>query len=227
MKKSNNCLFFYLNPTIIPCQDNPDELPESLQTVIDQPKARRSHNRIQPLLDAAAGLFATKGYRETTMRDIAAEAGMQAGSVYYHFKSKEELLLAVYALAVDGIEKQLLNAIDGVDEPWQRLEVAVVTHLETILDDDDYSSVMIGVTPDKVVEIADELVSLRDRYESHFKAIINRLPLKRGTDRRLLRLMLLGALNSTKDWHRENGKSAASMGRSYVKFLREPLAVPS
>ena len=177
------------------------------------------------MLDAAAKLFANKGYRETTMRDIGAEVGMQAGSVYYHFKSKEELLLAVYAIAVDGIEAQLLDAIEGVEDPWRRLEVAVVTHLETILDRDDYSSVMIGVTPDKAEDIVADLVALRDRYESRFKQIIDALPLARGTDRRLLRLMLLGALNSTRHWHRQGGKSAAVIGRSFVKFLREPIAI--
>ena len=147
------------------------------------------------MLDAAAKLFASKGYRETTIRDIGHEVGRQAGSVYYHFKSKEELLLAVYSLAVEGIEAQLLDALEGVQDPWQRLETAVVTHLTTILNQDDYSSVMIGVTPDKAETIKSELVALRGRYESHFTEIIKQLPLARGTDRRLLRLMLLGALN--------------------------------
>lgn len=194
-----------------------------MQPVIDQSRRRRSHNRIQPLLDAAAKLFASKGYRETTMRDIGAEVGMQAGSVYYHFKSKEELLLAVYAIAVDGIEARLLDALEGVEDPWRCLEVAVITHLETILDRDDYSSVMIGVTPDKAEGIAADLVALRDRYESHFKRIVDALPLAKRVDRRLLRLMLLGALNSTRSWYREGNKSAAVIGRSFVKFLKEPI----
>ncbi len=196
-----------------------------MQPVIEQSRPRRSHNRIQPLLDAAAKLFAGKGYRETTMRDIAAEAGMQAGSVYYHFKSKEELLLAVYAIAVDGIEARLLAALDGIEDPWRRLEVAVVTHLETILDRDDYSSVMIGVTPDKAQDISAELVRLRDRYESHFEKLIGALPLVKRIDRRLLRLMLFGALNSTRGWYREGDKSAAVIGRSFIKFLQQPVAI--
>lgn len=196
-----------------------------MQPVIDQSRPRRSHNRIQPLLDAAAKLFASKGYRETTMREIGAEVGMQAGSVYYHFKSKEELLLAVYALAVDGVEARLVHALEGVDDPWKRLEVAVVTHLETILDRDDYSSVMIEVTPDKAADIMMDLVDLRDRYESNFKQIVHALPLQKGADRRLLRLMLLGALNSTKQWHRAGGKTPAVIGRSFVRFLRERLAI--
>ena len=195
-----------------------------VQTVLSESRHRRSHNRIQLLLDAAAKLFASKGYRETTIRDIGAEVGMQAGSVYYHFKSKEDLLLAVYTIAVDGIEERLLQALEGIEDPWQRLEIAVITHLETILNQDDYSSVMIGVTPEKAEAIQAALVTLRDRYESHFTRIIRHLPLTRGTDRRLLRLMLMGALNSTRSWYREGGKSPAAIGRSFVNSLREPLA---
>ena len=54
-------------------------------------KAGRSHNRLQAVLDAGAKLFATKGYKATTMRDIASEAGMLPGSLYYHFESKQDL----------------------------------------------------------------------------------------------------------------------------------------
>ena len=194
-----------------------------MQPAVDPSKRRRSHNRIAPLLDAAAKLFANQGYRETTMRDIGAEAGMQAGSVYYHFKSKEELLLAVYTMAVEGIESRLLDAIADIDDPWRRLEVAVITHLEIILNRDDYSGVMIGVTPDKAEEKRAELVTLRDRYESHFQNIIGDLPLAKGTDRRMLRLMLLGALNSTKSWYREGDKTPTAVGTAYVKFLRESI----
>lgn len=190
----------------------------------EKTRHRRSHNRVQPLLDAAARLFAERGYRETTIRDIGAEVDMQAGSVYYHFKSKAELLLAVYTIAVDGIDSRLAKALEGAGDPWKKLEIAVVTHLETILDRNDYSRVMIGVTPDKAEDVAPALVALRDRYESRFGGIIDELPLARGTDRRLLRLMLLGALNATGNWYREGGKSPRDIGRSYVALLKKPVA---
>jgi AcrR family transcriptional regulator len=52
------------------------------------------------LLEAAARVFRQKGYGITTMRDIAAATGMMAGSIYYHYPSKGDLLLAVYAEGV-------------------------------------------------------------------------------------------------------------------------------
>lgn len=51
----------------------------------------RSDRRAE-LLRIAAGLFATRGYKQTTVRDIADEAGILSGSLYHHFSSKEEML---------------------------------------------------------------------------------------------------------------------------------------
>ncbi|MEO3787948.1 TetR/AcrR family transcriptional regulator [Actinocorallia sp. B10E7] len=52
--------------------------------------ARRG--RREQLLEVAVELFATKGYAETTMRDIAEATGILAGSIYHHFSSKEAML---------------------------------------------------------------------------------------------------------------------------------------
>ena len=47
------------------------------------------------LLQAAAHLFRRKGYERTTVRDLATAVGIQSGSIFHHFKSKEEILRAV------------------------------------------------------------------------------------------------------------------------------------
>jgi AcrR family transcriptional regulator len=74
-------------------------------------KVGRLHNRGQSLFDTAAKMFASKGYKETTMRDIGSEICMLPSSVYYHLKLKQELLLAVYEQAVNGIKVRLANAL--------------------------------------------------------------------------------------------------------------------
>jgi AcrR family transcriptional regulator len=52
----------------------------------------------------AASLFAQRGYAATSMRDIALGVKMLPGSVYYHFASKEELLVAVYEAGVGELD---------------------------------------------------------------------------------------------------------------------------
>lgn len=182
-------------------------------------KTRRSNNRIQPLLDAAASLFATRGYKETTLRDIGARIEMLPGSVYYHFASKQELLLAVYEQAVNGIALQVETAVSAYSEPWQKLEAAVLAHVESIVDENDYARVMVGVTPGKVPEIKQEITALRDSYEQLFTRLVEQLPLKADVNRTLFRLMLLGALNSIQGWYQQGKDDPVKIARAYVRYL--------
>ncbi len=189
-------------------------------------KTRRSHSRIQSLLNGAAKLFATKGYKETTMRDIATEVGMLPGSMYYHFNSKQDLLLAVYSQAVIGIKTRLESAIALEDDPWKKLEIAIITHVETILDQNDFARIMIGVIPEKAPEIQQELTVMRDSYEQIFIDIIDDIPLKKGLNKTLFRLMLLGALNSTQIWFHKGAFKPVDIGREFIRYL-EASVVPT
>ena len=63
----------------------------------------RPDNRREELLRAAARLFAEHGFEATSMRDIAGAVGMLAGSMYYHFPSKEELVAATHGRGVEQI----------------------------------------------------------------------------------------------------------------------------
>ena len=53
------------------------------------------------LLDAAAALIAERGYHGTTVNDVVAASGLSKGTFYWHFKSKEDLLLAVLEERID------------------------------------------------------------------------------------------------------------------------------
>ncbi len=56
-------------------------------------KAEETRDRI---LDAALRLFRERGFEQTTMRDVAAEAGVATGAAYYYYRSKEDLVMAFY-----------------------------------------------------------------------------------------------------------------------------------
>ena len=47
------------------------------------------------LFEAAAGIFARKGYHKATVEEIARAIGVAKGTIYYHFENKEDLYLAV------------------------------------------------------------------------------------------------------------------------------------
>jgi len=192
-------------------------------TVIAKPsRPLRSDNRVQELLDVAARLFAKHGYAATSMRDIALGVNMLPGSVYYHFASKEELLAAVYGAGVSHLERVTQAAVEKEAEPWARLEALCRAHLEVVLKDSDYAQVLIRVLPDDIPAVAERLRELRARYESIFRMVVANLPLAAGTDRRVLRLMIIGTLNWSLLWFDPQGRdSPRVLARKFVGLLKE------
>lgn len=182
----------------------------------------RSDNRLPELLDSAARLFANRGYAATSMREIAVEANMLAGSVYYHFSSKEELLVAVYNAGVKELEAATAEAMQKETEPWPRLEALCRAHLETVLRDSDYAHVLIRVLPDDIPGAAQRLRELRENYENTFRDAVAALPLTPRADRRTLRLMLIGALNWAALWFNPQGRdSPRVLARKFVGLIKE------
>jgi len=183
----------------------------------------RQDNRRRLLLDAAARRFARQGFRGTTIRDIAGDAGMLPGSLYYHFASKNDLLLAVYEEGVQRIADNVDRAVAGVAEPWARLEAAGTAHLKTVLDRSDYAQVIVRVLPQDAGEVSGRLVALRDHYESRFERLVDDLKLPSRADRRNLRLFLLGALNWAQVWYRPGAEAPADIARRFTGYLRKAL----
>ena len=180
----------------------------------------RAHNRRGEILDAAARLFAGSGFHAASMREIAAAAGMLPGSLYYHFPSKDELLLAVYEEGVRRIAERFDAAVSGTQPPWARFEAACVAHLEMLLEaGGDYAQVVIRVRPQDCAGMESRLIALRDAHEDRFKTLIADLDLPAETDRQTLRLMILGALNWTQTWYRPGGDPPAAIARHFLALV--------
>ncbi|MEU9299437.1 TetR family transcriptional regulator [Streptomyces sp. NPDC048269] len=72
--------------------NKPTDKPANQPSAKKKPQVTASPERRRELLDTAAEVFAAQGYNATTVRKIADAAGMLAGSLYYHFDSKESML---------------------------------------------------------------------------------------------------------------------------------------
>src|SRR6201996_427168 len=95
-------------------------------------RPRREDNRGRALLAAAVELFASRGFDATSIRDIAAEAHVQPASVYYHYPSKEALLVAIVDRAAAQVAQQPTAGARST-APWERLEQACAAHLAALL----------------------------------------------------------------------------------------------
>jgi AcrR family transcriptional regulator len=84
------------------------------------------------VLRAAAHIFRTQGYERSTVRDLAKVVGIQSGSLFHHFKTKEDILCAVMEEAILYNTARMQEAVDQGGTPAERLRGLVRAELESI-----------------------------------------------------------------------------------------------
>ncbi|MCV7219586.1 TetR family transcriptional regulator KstR2 [Mycolicibacterium elephantis] len=92
-----------------------------------QPPTRRDE-----LLELAATMFAERGLRATTVRDIADSAGILSGSLYHHFSSKEEMVDEVLRDFLDWLFARYQQIVDTEPNPLERLKGLFMASFEAI-----------------------------------------------------------------------------------------------
>src|ERR1043165_5167579 len=92
-----------------------------------QPATRRDE-----LLELAATMFAERGLRATTVRDIADSAGILSGSLYHHFSSKEEMVDEVLRGFLDWLFDRYRQIVDTEPTPLERLKGLFLASFEAI-----------------------------------------------------------------------------------------------
>ena len=183
------------------------------------------HPRRQNLIEVAARVFNAKGYDAASLREIGQAAGILAGSMYHHFRSKEDLFATVHAEGFRQMNAVVDRALEGVAEPWKRLEAAIAAHLAELVRHTDVP----GVTSASLFHPAPPALERRlnrerNAYEDRFRDLIAALPLPADVDRSLMRLTLLGAMNWTRLWYRPGRKTPAQIAHHLVhKVLRQRL----
>lgn len=89
--------------------------------------------RRSELVLAAARMFREQGYERTTVRELAAAVGLQSGSLFHHFRNKEEILLAVMANGIQSVIDEGQALLDGDGGPAQRLTGLFRLHMNSLI----------------------------------------------------------------------------------------------
>jgi AcrR family transcriptional regulator len=167
--------------------------------------------RKEQILETAEQLFRKKGFMATSMRDIAAELGIEAASLYSHIKSKDEILETIcFKMA-----EQFLKAIDEVNDIYfnaeEKLRLAIRNHVKIICNDLNASAVFIHEWRHLNEPKLSRFREGRKRYENSFMEI-----LKTGeeenvfqtVDRKFAVLTILSAVNWITEWFKPGGTMA-------------------
>jgi len=176
-----------------------------------KPRTRRNNetNRRDELLRVSAKLFREKGFDGTTIRDISSAAGMHSGSPFYHFKTKQDILVAVMEQGLAEGLRGLEAAMAAGGPAEQTFKRMIRAQLGTILEDgNDFIPVMLYDWRSLTEANRRRIVAINDRYDALWRLVID--DLRRDGhmpgDPQLVRLLLMGAVNWTGRWYYPGGR---------------------
>ncbi len=180
-------------------------------------------NRKKQITETAAKLFRKKGYIATTMRDLAAELGIEAASIYHHVKSKEELLETI---CFDMANKFIMNAKEVNDiyfNAEEKLRLAIKLHIETITLNQNKSAVFLQEWRNLSEPNLSKFKMLRDQYENQFTIIIidgENEDIFDFVDKKFAVLSILSTINFVNEWYNPEGKmNAAEIAEKLSNFI--------
>ncbi|MDF0750850.1 TetR/AcrR family transcriptional regulator [Marinobacter sp. 71-i] len=192
------------------------------KTIGRSAKAETSRNEI---LSAAANIMRRHGYAELTLRNVAAKVNMKAGSLYYHFSSKDELATEVMRIGVEAVERDVREALDQVSpiDSEQRLITAVHIHLNALLRSSEFVSSHIRCYPFVPDRVRFELREVRRRYDLLWLELIGEFINRpaRGDEVIYIWHILVGALNQSLEWFNPNRHSIDDYARQIEIMLRQ------
>ncbi|EAT13193.1 TetR/AcrR family transcriptional regulator [Bermanella marisrubri] len=188
--------------------DTVDTRDPVLKDLIHKGQVTDPHSAKGKLMRAAAHLFKSKGYERTTVRELGAAVGIQSGSLFHHFKSKEEILLAVMEETIIINMARMNAALSDSKDAGEKLHALIRCELDSVhTDTGEAMSVLVyewrSLSPDKQKYV----LQLRDEYETLWLNTIEECK-QQGLiqhDAFILRRLLTGAIGWTTTWYRPDG----------------------
>ncbi len=137
------------------------------------PRAEDTRRRIY---ESALELFREKGFEPTTMRDIAAKAGVALGGAYYYFSSKEAIVLAFYQEMQESSHESILKALAGQKKLKDRIRCVLEKRLELLAPDRKFCDALFRHAPDSgdpLSPFSAETRPIRERAMEHLRAAVD------------------------------------------------------
>lgn len=170
----------------------------------DAPKRRRGITR-DALLQAAAELFARKGYRATSLEDVADTLGVKKTTIYHYVRSKEVLLVDIYETMLDLIEARLRPISRANLPPDERLRRLIHAYIEIMAEKAAMSTTWTREESNLSKENLLRILRRSRQLEKLFEGVIEEGQAKgqfRPLTPRLVVLAILGMCNFVSYWFR-------------------------
>lgn len=195
------------------------------------PRAARPRRRAAEIIDAAARVFAERGYHGASTQDIADVLGIRQASLYYYFPSKEVALEQVCLLGVEGFVERAAAVAARAGTAADGIRGLIAAHLAPLGDRRDYVRVFLRERAN-LPDASRRRVGRRSRrleriIEGVFVAGIASGEFRPDLDPRLATLALLGMCNAVQAWLPvEPGRSVEAVADAFARLVLDGARSP-
>lgn len=192
------------------------------------PKSELTRKRI---LDAAAFVLGRKGFNESKLADIAKFAGMKAGSLYYHFSSREELVAEVMSIGVNNTFQTVMQRLEKLPKEAShidQLRVAMETHLLCLIEKSDYARAVTKLSGQVPKYIQAQHTANEQIYGKVWKKLLRDAEasgeLRSDLNLGAIRMLILGAMSWSIEWYKPENGPAEDVARDFSEMILHGLA---
>jgi AcrR family transcriptional regulator len=204
-------------------------------TVVALPSARRSRasprRRAPEIIEAAARVFAERGFHGASTQDIADVLGIRQASLYYYFPSKEGALELVCLQGVGGFFEVAKAIAAGPGTAADKLTRLVKSHLSPLLDRSDFVRVFLNERQHLPAEsrrrIGKWSRGLERVFEDVFKEGVRRGEFRSDLDTRLAALATLGMANAVANWYHKEDVAIDRVSAEFARLVLDGACKPA
>ena len=157
------------------------------------------NDKYHRILEAAVKVFAEQGFFQSTVSQIAKEAGVADGTIYLYFKNKEDILVQFYSYKARQVFALFREEVDGADTAVEKLRKLIHRHLEEFQNDKNMAMVYRAETHKNSRLVEEQIKEMSKMYHDIVSEIVE-LGQEEGVMRRdlylgLVKRFILGAVD--------------------------------
>ena len=195
-------------------------------------KTVRGETRTTQIYEAAARVFCEHGFGQSSMSDVAAAVDMTKAGIYHHISSKDELLFGIMSYGMDIFEERVLDRVEKIRDPLERLRATIRGHL-LLVTRDRTKEVTVILNEGHALhgDYRTEIDRRKRRYVRFLNEMFRELQRKgfvREIDPRVATFAMLGMINWTYHWYTAGGRLRdTELAEAYVDLFLGGLLKPN
>ena len=196
--------------------------------VLAMPPTRRNasqRRRAPQIIDAAARVFAERGFHGATTQDIADVLGIRQASLYYYFSSKEAALELVCLRGVEGFFEAAKMIAARPERARKRLISLIESHLSPLVDRADFVKVFLNerqhLPRESRRRIGRWSRGLERIFEDVIKEGVAKGEFRADLDIRMATLAILGMCNAASSWQRRENIDVTDIAEEFARLVTD------